>query len=173
MSANLSPEDRWEAASEAAELLAEGDYDGAIAFAQSVLEKDPRNEYAYFFLGCAYFEKDDAAKSMKAFVSALDIAPEYFGAMVHLGHALRVLGRHDEALRVGRQVLAKLPDDPDGLHLMGAVHFARGDRTQATMFLERFIATRPEIEVAMEVEGMLQTLRGEVIPFPGTGSMEN
>lgn len=166
-------EERWEAAEEAAELLAEGDQEGAIRFAQAVIERDPKNEYAFFFLGCAFFEKGEYAKAMKAFVSALEIAPEYLGAMVHLGNALRMLGRHDEALRVGKQVLAKSPDDGDALHLIGATYFARGDRDLARSYLERFLETRPEAEVLVEVEGMLQTLRGEVIPFPGAEDMEN
>jgi tetratricopeptide (TPR) repeat protein len=105
-------------------------------------------------------------------VKALEIAPGYLGAMVNLGHTLRLLGRHDEAIRLGREILARSPEDGDALYLLGLTHFARGDAGAASTFLERFLATRPEAELALEVSGMLQTLRGEVVPFaePGGGS---
>jgi len=165
-----SPESRWEDAEEAAERLKDGDPDGAVSAAEDVLSRDARNEYAWFFLGCAHFEKGELGSSLKAFVRALEIAPGYLGAMVNLGHTLRLLGRHDEAIRLGREILTRAPEDGDALYLLGLTHFARGDRAAATAHLERFLNTRPEAEIALEVSGMLQTLRGEVIPFPGVGA---
>lgn len=161
------PESRWEAAEEAAERLKDGDRDGAVAAAKEVLERDADNEYAWFFLGCAHFEKGELGSALKAFVRALEIAPSYLGAMVNLGHTLRLLGRHDEAIRLARQILQRSPEDADALYLLGLTFFARGDVAAATTHLERFLATRPEAELALEVSGMLQTLRGEVIPLPG------
>lgn len=162
-----TPESRWEAAEEAAERLKDGDPDGAVAAAEDVLERDARNEYAWFFLGCAHFEKSELGSALKAFVRALEIAPTYLGAMVNLGHTLRLLGRHDEAIRLGKRILLQAPEDGDALYLLGLTYFARGDGGAASAHLERFLNTRPEAEVALEVSGMLQTLRGEVIPFPG------
>jgi cytochrome c-type biogenesis protein CcmH/NrfG len=162
-----TPEDRWEAAEEAAERLKDGDPEGAVSAAEDVLRLDPRNEYAWFFLGCAHFEKSELGSALKAFVRALEIAPGYLGAMVNLGHTLRLLGRHDEAIRLGRELLTRAPEDGDALYLLGLTYFARGDSAAATSHLERFLNTRPEAETALEVSGMLQTLRGEVIPFPG------
>ncbi len=162
-------ESRWEAAEEAAERLKDGDPDGAVTAAQEVLALDARNEYAWFFLGCAHFEKGDLGSALKAFVRALEIAPAYLGAMVNLGHTLRLLGRHDEAIRLGREILHRAPEDGDALYLLGLTFFARGDAAAASAHLERFLNTRPEAELALEVSGMLQTLRGEVVPFPGVG----
>jgi cytochrome c-type biogenesis protein CcmH/NrfG len=164
-----APESRWEAAEEAAERLKDGDPEGAVAAAQAVLAEDPSNEYAWFFLGCAHFEKAELGSALKAFVRALEIAPSYLGAMVNLGHTLRLLGRHDEAIRLGRELLKRSPEDGDALYLLGLTFFARGDAGAASAHLERFLNTRPEAELALEVSGMLQTLRGEVVPFPGVG----
>ncbi len=164
-----TPESRWEAAEDAAESLREGDPDGAIAAAEALIVRDPRNEYAWFFLGCARFEKSELGASLKAFVRALEIAPTYLGAMVNLGHTLRLLGRHDEAIRLGREILARSPEDADALYLLGLTFFARGDGAAASSHLERFLRTRPEAELALEVSGMLQTLRGEVVPFAEPG----
>lgn len=155
---------RWDAAQEGAELVREGEHDAAIEELERVLAEDPDNEYAYFFLGSAHFEKGHFEKAMKAYVLALDRAPGYLGAMVHLGHALRMLGRYDQALRMGREVLARKPDDADALHLMGLVHYARGDESAAAGYLRRFLETGPELEVAQEARGLLEILEGRVEP---------
>jgi len=156
--------ERWDAAEEGAELVREGDYDGAVAELEGVVGRDPDNEYAYFFLGCAHFERGAFDKAMKAYVLALEKAPRYVGAMVHLGHTLRMLGRYNQALRMGQQVFLIDKNDPDALYLMGLTHYARGDEAAAAKYLTRFLETNPEIEVAYEVRGMIQTLQGDVVP---------
>ena len=153
--------DRWDAAQEGMELLRDGDADLAIVELERVIGEDPDNEYAYFFLGSAHFEKGAFDKAMKAYVVALEKAPEYVGAMVHLGHTLRMLGRTDQALRMGQQVLGRDKNDPDGLHLMALVHYARGDEAAAKGYLTRFLETGPEVEVAQEARGLLEILLGK------------
>jgi cytochrome c-type biogenesis protein CcmH/NrfG len=63
-------------------------------------------------------------------------------------------------------VLQKDQEDADALFLVGAAHFQKGDNQAAKRYLEHYLETGPELEVALEVEGMLQVLRGEVLPFP-------
>lgn len=152
--------EQWEQAQEGAELLREGETDAAIADLERVIEADSTNPYAHYFLGAAHFEKGNFDKAMKAYVLALERAPDYIGAMVALGHTLRMLGRYDQALRMGRQILAKKPDDGEALHLMGLVHYARGEEAAAANFLRRFLDTRPELEVAQEARGLLEILEG-------------
>jgi tetratricopeptide (TPR) repeat protein len=95
-------------------------------------------------------------------VKALELVPTYLGAMVHAGHTLRMLGRYQEAIRLAHEVLARLPGDSDALYLIGASSFARGDNAQAKDYLERFLHTNPELEIATEVEGMLQVIRAKL-----------
>ena len=77
-----------------------------------------------------------------------------------------MMGEHDRALRMGQQALLIEKDDPDALFLVGAVAFQRGDTKEALHYLTRFLQTGPELEIALEVEGMLQVLRGELLPHP-------
>jgi tetratricopeptide (TPR) repeat protein len=156
------PEDHWDAAQPGAELIAEGDYAGAVSVLTDAIESNPQNEYAYFYLGAAYYELEDFARALKSYVKALELVPGYLGAMVNAGHSLRMLGRYDEAMRMGQQVLARAADDSDALFLIGASSFARGDYAKAKSHLERFLQTNPEIEVATEVEGMLEVIRGKL-----------
>ncbi|MGD8607364.1 MAG: tetratricopeptide repeat protein [Myxococcales bacterium] len=158
---------RWEAAEEGIELLHAGDADRAIDELLRVVRDDPENEYAYHFLGHAYFEKEAFPEALKSYVEALRLAPDYVGAMVGAGQTLRMMGEYDRAIRMGRRVLEIRQDDPDALFLVGAAHFQKGENQPAKQYLERFLETNPELEVALEVEGMLQVVRGEVLPFPG------
>jgi cytochrome c-type biogenesis protein CcmH/NrfG len=158
---------RWEAAEEGMELLHSGEVDAAIDELLRVARDDPRNEYAFHFLGHAYFEKQAFPEALKAYVEALNLQPEYVGAMLGAGQTLRMMGEYDRAIRMGQRVLQKQDDDGDALFLVGATHFQKGENQAAKRYLERFLETSPELEVALEVEGMLQVVRGEVLPFPG------
>lgn len=154
--------DAWDAAQEGAELVTEGEHEAAVRVLHAVIEAQPQNEYAHFYLGCAYYELGEYAQALKAYVTALSLVPTYLGAMVHAGHTLRMLGRYNEAIRMGNEILARAPDDPDALYLIGMACFASGLDAKASEYLTRFLHTDPELEVATEVEGMLQTLRGKV-----------
>jgi tetratricopeptide (TPR) repeat protein len=157
-------EDRayWDSAEEGAELVSEGDYAGAVALLNDVVSREPDNPYALFFLGAALFETGEFARALKAYLEALRVRPDYGGALIGAGWTLHSLGRHREAIKVGRQLLLKSKEDPDGLYLLGLCHYAQGDAAAALGYLTRFLNTRPEIEVALEVEGLLKVLRGEV-----------
>ena len=158
---------RWEAAEEGMELLHAGELDQAIDELLRVAREDPQNEYAFFFLGHAYFEKEAYPEALKSYVEALALAPDYIGAMLGAGQTLRMMGEYDRAIRMGQRVLQEREDDADALFLVGAAHFQKGENQAAKRYLERFLETNPELEVALEVEGMLQVVRGEVLPFPG------
>jgi tetratricopeptide (TPR) repeat protein len=155
-------EEHWDAAQEGAELVSEGEYTGAVRVLSELVAAQPDNEYGYYYLGCAHYELEQFDKALKCYVKALELVPTYLGAMVHAGHTLRMLGRYQEAIRLAHEVLARLPGDSDALYLIGASSFARGDNAQAKDYLERFLHTNPELEIATEVEGMLQVIRAKL-----------
>jgi tetratricopeptide (TPR) repeat protein len=163
-----SDADKWEAAEDGIELLRAGEVDDALVALLEAITEDPLNEYAHHFLGHAYFDKEAYPEALKCYVAALELAPDYAGAMIGAGQALRMMGEYDRALRMGHRVLQSRPEDPDALFLLGAIHFQRGENSAARKYLERFMHTNPELEVALEVEGMLQVVRGELLPFPAT-----
>ena len=158
--------ERWDAAQEGAELVREGSLTLAQNELEEVLEADPDNPYALHYLGHAHYEGGDYERALKGYVMALERAPEYRGAMVGAGHALRMLGRHEQALRMAREVLQRDMTDQDGLYLAGLIHYARGEEQEALTYLERFLETGPELEVAHEVRGLVQILKGDVVENP-------
>src|SRR4051794_30715168 len=114
----------WDAVTEAAELLREGQNEAAVGELRATLDREPANAYAYYFLGAAYFERGDFELARGAYEQAVTHAPGYLGAVVGLGHALRMLGRMDDAVRVGERAIAMSgleAGDPDTHYLLGLV----------------------------------------------------
>ncbi len=151
----------WEASEEGAELLREGEIEAAITELTALIIREPDNHYAHFFLGSAYFESGDPLRALKAYLRAVELKPDYTGALLHVGWSLHALGRFKEGLRVGHQVLARNKQDQEALYLMGLCHYALGEPAAALEYLERFLNTRPEAELVYEVEGLIKVLRGE------------
>ena len=147
---------RWDAVEDATELLRDGDSEGAIRALNAVLDGDPGNSYAQHFLGAAHFERGEFDESRRAYEQAVKLAPAYLGAVVGLGHALRMMGRLEEAKKTGERALAmgaSPQGDPDAHYLLGLTFAARGEATRAIWHLESFVASNPELEVRQRGHG--------------------
>lgn len=158
---------QWDAVNEAVEMMREGDHDGALRELGAAIDRDPTNAYAHFFVGAVHYEREDFEPARRAYEEALKHAPDYLGAIVGLGHALRNLGRLDEALRTGERALqaSEEHNDPDAHFLLALVHAARNEPARAIPHIEAFIASRPEVEARYEAEALLQTLQGKARPL--------
>ena len=156
----------WEQVEEAVELMQVGEMEDAKRELTQLAEQFPKNEYAHFFLGNLLYEEEDYARALKCFVAAIDAKPKYLGAMIGAGQCLRMLGDHERALRMGRQVLRIEANDPDALFLVGATFFQRGEYEAAYGPLRRFLETGPEAEVMIEVQGMVQ-ICSQAMGLPG------
>jgi hypothetical protein len=53
-----------------------------------------------------------------------------------------------------------MPGDPDALHAVGLAYSARGDDVAARKYLEAYLATHPELEIALETEALLASIGG-------------
>ena len=149
---------RWDAVEEATELLHEERFREALVALRNVVTRDPKNSYAYNFLGIALFEMGEMEASRDAYRACLHLAPKHLGARVALTHVLRQLGDLRESIKEGNIALAQTPGDPDALHAVGLAYLARGDDAAARRYLEAFLATKPEFEVGTEVRGLLDGL---------------
>jgi Flp pilus assembly protein TadD len=154
----------WEAVEEATELLHEERFREAIQELGGALRADPRNPYAHYFLGIAFFEVGELEPARDAYGAAIKLAPGHIGARVALCHVLRTLGDVKGALREGLAALSRAPADPDALHAVGLAYHARGDDPAARTYLEAYLATNPEFEVAVETRALLETIPGAKKP---------
>jgi Flp pilus assembly protein TadD len=149
---------QWDAVEEATELLNEERYREAMVELRRVLQVDPKNAYAYHFLGVAFFEAGELEAARDAYTACLKLAPEHLGARVALCHVQRMLGDLRGALRDGLAALSQSPGDADALHAIGLAYHARGDSAAARSYLEAFLATGPEFEVGLEVRALLGSM---------------
>jgi Flp pilus assembly protein TadD len=150
----------WEEVEEATELLHEERFAEAMVELRAVLQRDPKNPYAFFFLGIAFFESGETEAARDAYAASVRLAPRYLGARIALCHVLRMTGDIRGAIREGMAALSLAPGDPDALHAVGLAYHARGDDLAARKYLEAFLATGPEFEVAVETRSLLATLEG-------------
>jgi tetratricopeptide (TPR) repeat protein len=148
----------WEAVEEATELLHEERYTEALLELRRVIQADPTNPYAFYFLGVGLFEVGELEASRDAYRAALRLAPEYLGSRIGLSHVLRMGGDLREAIREGLQALSQAPGDADALYAVGLAYLARGDNPAARRYFEAFLEARPEYESAEEVRGILETM---------------
>jgi tetratricopeptide (TPR) repeat protein len=154
----LSDATRWDAVEEATELLHEARYRDAMVELRRVLGVDPKNAYAYHFLGVAFFEVGELEAARDAYAACLTLAPGYLGARIAFCHVLRILGDLRGALREGMTALSQSPGDADALYALGLAYHARGDWVAARKYLEAFLQAGPEFEVALEVRALLGSM---------------
>lgn len=151
--------EQWAAVEEATELIQEERYQDALYALRDVVKADPTNAYAYHFMGVALYEVGQMQPARDAFRVAVKLAPSYLGARTHLAQTLRKLGEHRAAIREGMEALRLAPADGDALHAVGMAHVGLGNRTEGRRYLEAFLDTKPEFEIATEVRQIIEMIR--------------
>jgi tetratricopeptide (TPR) repeat protein len=150
--------EHWGEVEDAAELLHDERFQDALYALRDVIKKNPKNPYAYHYLGVAPFETAQPEPARDAYRAAVRLAPDYLGARVALSHVLRMLGDLRGAIAEAEEALRRRPADGDALHAAGLAHAARGDNQAARRYLEAYLGSNPEFESATEVRAILQTL---------------
>jgi len=148
----------WAEVEEATELLHDERFQDALYALRDAIKKNPRNPYAYHYLGVALFETAQPEPARDAYRAAVRLAPDFLGARVALSHVLRMLGDLRGAIAEAEEALRRKPADGDALHAAGLAHAARGDNQAARRYLEAYLGSNPEFESATEVRAILQTL---------------
>lgn len=148
----------WDAVEDATELMQEGRFIEALIELRKVIKADPRNPYAYHFLGAALFETGEHEAARDAYRAALRLSPNYLGSRVALSHVLRKLGDLDGAVSQAKEALRRFPGDGEAMQAAGLAYAAKGNRKDAKKQLEGFLASSPELEARLEVEQILAML---------------
>ncbi|MFO0658831.1 MAG: tetratricopeptide repeat protein [Polyangiaceae bacterium] len=148
----------WDEVEEASELLHEERFQEALYLLRDVAKASPRNPYAYHFMAVALFELGQLEACRDAYRAALKLSPNYLGSRVGLSNVLRMLGDLRGAIIEGEAALRQSHEDGDAMYALGMAHAERGDREAAIHYLEKFLDTKPELEIAIEVRAQLERL---------------
>ncbi|MDB4946537.1 MAG: hypothetical protein JWP97_6071 [Labilithrix sp.] len=152
--------EHWDAVEEAVELMHEERFHEALKVLRAILTEDPKNPYAFFFLGQAFYEVGEIEPARDAYRAALALAPTHLGARIALTHVERKLGRHREAIKEGTIAVEQAPTDGDALYALGLAYAARGEDVPARRYLEAFLRADSELETRLEVEALLANMGG-------------
>jgi Flp pilus assembly protein TadD len=76
---------------------------------------------------------------------------------------LRALGDLRDAIRVGTEAHQQAPGDGDVLYALGHAYWAHGDRVAARRYFEAFLQSKPELEVSVEVRGILDAIDKKLV----------
>jgi len=98
---------------QAIDLSDAGSYESARELLTRAAEADPGNAQAYFERGMVFMNLDKNADAVADFSRALDIDPEYPGALDWRRRALSSLGEYQ---RAAEDCLKDLEDKPEGPH---------------------------------------------------------
>lgn len=84
---------------EGVRLFQERSYNPAISKLEAVVEAEPENEAAWYYLGVARYEQEEFEAALEALQSAYDLRPGRPGTQLYIGLIYEELGAFDEAIR--------------------------------------------------------------------------
>jgi len=103
-----------------------GDFDGAVAFLQTLLAASPGDEEVLYNLGVLHGEANRQDDAMRYMEQVLAKNPEHAGALNYVGYSLAERGQDlDKAEQMVRAALQQRPDDGYIVDSLGWVYYVR------------------------------------------------
>jgi tetratricopeptide (TPR) repeat protein len=116
-------------------LLYAGDLEALLVEAAKLLELEPDNDTAYYWLGAAYLQMGEHERAVAALEKAMQLNPDDSSHPPLLAYIQALAGHREEALRVLEGASAS------GVHVplkeIAIVHAALGDPDRAFEYLDR------------------------------------
>lgn len=121
------------------ELAEKGDYDGAMAEYQKVLEIDEGNALAHNNLGIIYKRKGLYISAIEQFKAALEGLPNYFKAYNNLANVYFEREYLDDAVKYYNKCLSIKPNFADGHWNLALAYEKMGEKTRAVRHFRKFM----------------------------------
>lgn len=136
----------------AADLLAEGDAEGAVPLFQKALEKDPTFAAAWTNLGVAYRRLGDYERAEQSHRKGMEAEPEELTSTANLASLYLFLGRKEEARPLLDRVEEYLKKSPFHLFQLGMKSLREGEAAEAVRHFReavRRLPKEPQFHVAL------------------------
>lgn len=136
-----------------ADMLRQGDYDGALAALKTVLDKNPQDPNAHYLSGMAYLRKNMIPEASDSFLKVTELSPKFAAAHYQLGVCYQRQGEPEKALAAYQKALDLEPSNSDVAYNEGLVLFGLGRIDEALPRFEQALAQRPDDPAYLEMAG--------------------
>jgi tetratricopeptide (TPR) repeat protein len=133
--------------------------DQGIAALEKARDLEPNNDQYWFWLGRAYFLRNDSAKALEYLAKAVELNPEHGRAWKALGIAQKDAADMEAARTSFQRSIAAEPEDAGAHFQLGQTREALGDLAGARAAYEESIRLDP---TGQEVYGRLLTVCGQL-----------
>lgn len=147
---------------DAAKLFADGKLTEALAQLAEILQQDPGNLAAHFWVGRCKFETGDLAGAADEFQTVLTAKPSSTESRYWLGVVRQHQGQLEQARALFQQVLRESPRHAQARASLAEIEEALGSRPLEIS--HDWVLTTPASRISLEVQG-LQVPAGEVQIF--------
>ena len=136
---------------------------GGIRIYRELLEKYPREKYAWSYVGVQYDNVGEFREAIACQERALELDPAYGAALNSLAYAYLHVENYEKAIEVFRRYSALYPHDANPYDSTGEAYFAMGRLDEATRMYEEAFARKPMLGSAVMLSylcGMRGDYRG-------------
>ena len=142
-------------------------YEEAAREFEEAIRLNPNLFEAYYYFARASFARGDVERSAELFQSAADVCQEDFQSPLLLAQSLRMLGRHDEAMRACREGIRRTermlelnPIDVRALSLGSVALYEDGQSARAFEWSQQSLELYPDDMSALVNAGCLHSRAG-------------
>mgnify|MGYP003651536122 CR=1 FL=1 len=117
-------------------------YEQAIEYADAALKRNMYAAEAYYLKGMVFYEKQDTARAISSFITAVEQESNYYEAYIQLG-VLHFNQDNDLAKGYIKNALRIKPESPEALYHYGLWSQEHGDYNEAIETYHKIIAIKP------------------------------
>ena len=127
-------------------MVERGRPEAAVEVLKTATRLDPEAEMAFFTLGRALSMTGDGEQADAAFEASFELNPERRKLALAAEH--HKAGRHEEAGRLYRALLAESPNNVDAMRLLAGILVGQSDVEEAEALLRKAVALAPDYALA-------------------------
>lgn len=142
--AELALKNEWEITEILCKRVVTSEKSRRILFSQ--LHEDPDKSWPYRVLGCSALNRQDDAKAIEWFQTALRMKAMDLECWIGLGEAYHNCGRLDAAIKVFRHTHSQDPNSWVAKYMLGVATCEIGDYTEGLSILNQALVLRPNEE---------------------------